>query len=385
MKNVAFIPVRGGSKSIPLKNIKIINGKPLVYWTVLAAVGCKEIDRIFVSTDSPAIRETVEDFCFNKVEVISRDAQTATDTASTELAMLEFAEKYEFENMVLIQATSPLLTSEDLQKGINKFDSRQYDSILSAVRQKRFVWKENEKKEASAVNYDIFNRPRRQEFDGYLVENGAFYISSRHTLLTSKNRISGRIGIVEMPEESYFEIDEPHDWMFVENYMKSRAVGKIFRRKIKMVLTDCDGCLTDGGMYYDENGKETKKFNTKDGMGFELLRKKGIKTGILTGENSEAVRKRGQKLQMDIVRLGVKDKKAVIEELCRIYGIRAEEVAYIGDDINDLEAIKSVGMGCSVSNAVEEVKSAAVYVSAMRGGDGAVRDIIEYILKIQEE
>ena len=114
--NVAFIPVRGGSKSIPLKNIKPICGKPLVYWTVKAACGCKYIDRVYIATDSDKIRETVEEFksgvesdVFSKAEVIGRSAESASDTASTEFAMLEFASNYEFDNIVLVQATSPLL------------------------------------------------------------------------------------------------------------------------------------------------------------------------------------------------------------------------------------------------------------------------------------
>ena len=109
--NIAFIPVRGGSKSIPLKNIKPICGKPLVYWTVKAACGSKYIDRVYVATDSEKIKETVEGFrngseaeLFSKAIVIDRSAESASDTASTEFAMLEFAEKYEFDNIVLVQA-----------------------------------------------------------------------------------------------------------------------------------------------------------------------------------------------------------------------------------------------------------------------------------------
>lgn len=385
MKNIAFIPVRGGSKSIPLKNIKIINGKPLVYWTLLAAIECKEIDKIFVATDSDMIRETVEQFGFNKVEVVSRNQSTATDTASTESAMLEFAEKYEFENIILIQATSPLLTPEDLRKGLEMFALPQYDSILSVVRQKRFVWKENEEGIASPVNYDVYHRPRRQELDGFLVENGAFYMCSRESLLQTGNRLSGNIGVVEMREESYFEIDEPSDWIIIEKFLADSKTATSTGHKIKMVLTDCDGCLTDGGMYYSDSGSESKKFNTKDGMGFQRLRERGIITGIITGEKNAVVSARGEKLQLDIVKLGVKDKKAEIENLCREYGITLKEVAYIGDDVNDLEAVRSVGFGCSVSNAMECVKKEAQYVSPLCGGDGAVRDIIEHIITIKEE
>lgn len=223
--NVAFIPVRGGSKSIPLKNIKPINGKPLVYWTVKAACECKDIDIVYVATDSDAIKEKIEEFkheydCFSKIQVIDRSAESASDTASTESAMLEFAEKYEFDNIVLVQATSPLIKSSDLDRGFDLFLEEGTDSVLSAVRQKRFNWKVNSDGTAEPSNYDVFNRPRRQEFDGYLVENGAFYITSKQDLLASKNRVSGKIKIVEMDEATYFEIDEPSDWIIIEALMK---------------------------------------------------------------------------------------------------------------------------------------------------------------------
>lgn len=220
-KNVAFIPVRGGSKSIPFKNIKPIAGRPLVLWTIEAAAGCKDIDKVYVSTDSDKIKEVAEAYDgigAEKVEVISRSAETANDTASTESAMLEFANNYDFENIVLVQATSPLLRSEDIQKGFDKYAN--YDSIISLVEQKRFIWAEDENGVVKSVNYDFNNRPRRQEFDGYLVENGAFYITSKDRLLSSQNRISGRIGAVVMAEETYFEIDEPSDWVIIENLLE---------------------------------------------------------------------------------------------------------------------------------------------------------------------
>lgn len=225
--NVAFIPVRGGSKSIPLKNIKPICGKPLVYWTVKAACMCNDIDKVYVATDSEEIKSTIAGFLtgeeadiFKKTEVIGRSAESASDTASTEFAMLEFAEKYEFDNICLIQATSPLLKADDLDKGFVAFNETATDSVLSVVRQKRFNWMIDENGFAKPTNYDVFNRPRRQEFDGYLVENGAFYITSKKLLMESKNRVSGNIKAVEMPEESFFEIDEPSDWVIIEGLMK---------------------------------------------------------------------------------------------------------------------------------------------------------------------
>ncbi len=381
--NVAFIPVRGGSKSIPLKNIKEIAGRPLVYWTAKAANDCSFIDKVYVATDSLRIRSVVEKLGLEKVEVIDRSADTATDTASTESAMLEFAEQYDFNNIVLVQATSPLLMASDLDRGFALFQGKGTDSVLSVVRQKRFQWKTDQDGYAVPSNYDYKDRPRRQNFEGYLVENGAFYITSRQALLTSQNRLSGNIRACEMDESTYFEIDEPGDWEITEKRLYNRIKQEKNRKalpSIKMFLTDCDGCLTDGGMYYSENGDELKKFNAKDGMGFRMLREKGIITGIITGEERELNQRRAEKLHVDEIFQNVKDKVAVIKQLCDKYHISPKEIAYVGDDVNDLEVIRYVGFGCCVNNADSEVKKYADYVAERNGGQGAIREIIDSIL-----
>lgn len=379
--NVAFIPVRGGSKSIPLKNIRSMCGKPLVFWTVKAACNCKSIDVVYVATDSEKIKETVESFQFEKVHVIGRSAESASDVASTESAMLEFASERAFDNIVLIQATSPMLQSTDLDKGFELFCEEDTDSVLSVVRQKRFHWASDEKGFVSPTNYDVFHRPRRQEYEGYLVENGAFYITSREALIRTQNRVSGNIKAVEMNEDTFFEIDELSDWIIIEALMKKNGFMsdtslKDKVGKIKIFLTDCDGCLTDGGMYYSEKGDELKKFNTKDGMGLSLLRQQGIVTGIITGEDVEIVRRRATKLKMDEVHCGIQNKLEKVKEICAKYGCTLDNVAYVGDDINDVEVLQAVGLACSVANAVPKAKNVADYVTQKCGGDGAIREII---------
>ena len=386
--NVAFIPVRGGSKSIPLKNIKPICGRPLVYWTVKAACGCKYIHKVYVATDSNKIKETVEAFkvgteasLFSKCEVIGRSAESASDTASTEFAMLEFAENYEFDNIVLVQATSPLLQSSDLDRGFEAFSEVGVDSVLSVVPQKRFHWGNDEKGYTHPTNYDVFHRPRRQEFEGYLVENGAFYISSKADLLKSQNRVSGNIKAVEMNEDTFFEIDEPSDWVIIEALMKKNGITAPTEiPEIKMFLTDCDGCLTDGGMYYSENGDELKKFNTRDGMGFALLSQRGIITGIITSEDVELNRRRAEKLKLDILEAGCKDKVAAVKRICEERGIALENVCYVGDDINDVEVIKMVGYGCCPADAMPQVKEVAKLQTETKGGEGVIREVISRIL-----
>ena len=225
--NVAFIPVRGNSKSIPLKNIREFNGKPLVYWTIKAACESQNIDIVYVATENNRIKEVVASFLKTitngdkKVVIIGRSEESATDNASTEFAMLEFADKYEFDNIVLIQATSPLLKSEDIDGGFKLFNLEETDSVLSVVRQKRFVWEKTDNGNVQASNYDIYNRPRRQDFEGFLMENGAFYITSKSNLIKSKNRLSGNIKAYVMSEETAYEIDEERDWIILEQLAKS--------------------------------------------------------------------------------------------------------------------------------------------------------------------
>ena len=386
--NVALIPVRGGSKSIPLKNIRPICGMPLVYWTVKAACSCKYIDKVYVATDSEKIKETVERFMnggeaefFRKVEVIGRSAESASDTASTESAMLEFAENYDFDNIVLVQATSPLLQASDLDRGVEVFQNEGTDSVLSVVRQKRFNWGTDENGYAHPTNYDIFHRPRRQEFDCYLVENGAFYITAKTDLLRTRNRVSGNIKAVEMNEDTFFEIDEPSDWLIIEDLMKKNGISaKNETPVIKMFLTDCDGCLTDGGMYYSEHGDELKKFNTRDGMGFALLQKRGVLTGIITSESADLNRRRAEKLKLDILESGCKDKLSVVKHLCEEHEIDIQNVCYIGDDINDIETIKTVGYGCCPADAMPEVKAVAKCITHAKGGEGVIREVVKEII-----
>lgn len=378
-RNIAFIPVRGGSKSIPLKNIKLMNGHPLVYWTVKAANDSMNIDKVFVATDSDVIRATVEGFNMDKVVVVDRSPESASDTASTEFAMLEFAQDHDFDNIVLIQATSPLLTSYDIDGGFEQFSQPDCDSVLSVVRQYRFIWKNDENGIVSPVNYDVYNRPRRQDFGGYIMENGAFYITTRSALLQSKNRISGRIKAYEMPENTAFEIDEPDDWTIVEQLMKKEKQPKKNGR-IKMLLTDCDGCLTDGGMYYSEQGDELKKFSTRDGMAFALLKQRGIITGIITSESVELNRRRAEKMHIDELYIGIKDKMSAVKELAEKYSISMDEIAYIGDDINDLPVLEAVGLSCCPNDAVDEVIGAVKYIASACGGQGVVREIVDKLI-----
>jgi len=380
---VAFIPVRGGSKSIPLKNIQPINGQPLVYWTLAACAGSRFVRDVFVATESPVIRQCVESLKLPKVTVVSRSAASATDTASTEAAMLEFAAEQQFDHIALVQATSPLLTTEDVDSALAQYFSSGADALLTVVRTRRFLW-EPAGQYVKPVNYDPARRPRRQEWDGQLVENGALYVTSRQRLLETGCRMSGNIVAHEMPEEAYFEIDEPSDWLIMEGLLRARHSmrGDLAHAAsaVKLLCTDVDGTLTDGGMYYTGEGELMKRFDTRDAFGMNLLRQRGILTAIMTAEDSPIVLARGRKLRMEHVYVGVSDKETCMQGLLDRLGLDWRELAYIGDDLNDLAVIRRAGVSACPADAADQVRQCATYVCKSPGGHGAVREFCEVVL-----
>lgn len=223
-KYVVLIPARGGSKSIKLKNIKVIAGQPLIYWSLDAAVNCNRVSKVYVSTDSDIIKNVVKEYNKKnkeKIVVVDRSKEAATDTATTEDVEFDFCNKINnFENLILIQATNPMITTEDIDGCLNEFPK--YDSVVSTVIQKRFYWEKQKDGSIKEINHDIRKRPRRQEWEGVLAENGSIYIISRENLYKGKCRLFGKIGTYVMPDESYYEIDEETDWIIIENLLINR-------------------------------------------------------------------------------------------------------------------------------------------------------------------
>lgn len=150
--------------------------------------------------------------------------------------------------------------------------------------------------------------------------------------------------------------------------------------KIKLVLTDIDGVWTDGGMYYDQTGNEWKKFNTSDSAGILFCKKLDIPVGIITGEDTEIVRRRAEKLKIKYLFQGINKKLEVAQKLCKELNIELKDVAYIGDDIGDIELLKNVGFSCAPANAPSYIKEFVDYTTELKGGEGAFREFMEYII-----
>ena len=380
MKKIAFIPVRGGSKSIPKKNIKIFCGKPLIYWNLIELENCNQVDEVVVASDSEDIISVVEGFKLSKVVIYRRSNENAQDHSTSESIMLEyinFAKLDLSDVFMLVQATSPFTKSNDFSNGLKMMSS--YDTVFSCAKIKRFIWD----KDSNPLNYDFNNRPRRQDFDGTFMENGAFCISLVSDIIKYNNRISGNIGICEMPEYTFVEIDEPEDWIIAERlFLKNNySLTNYDFSKIKIFLSDVDGVLTDAGMYYTEKGDEIKKFSTYDGMAFKILQKRGVKVGIITTEDRQLNRNRAQKLSLDFDFHGADDKLKIIKELCKKQNINLNQVAYIGDDVNCFELLSNVGFPACPKNAVEKIKSIPNIIQiSQNGGSGAVREFVEIII-----
>ena len=215
------------------------------------------------------------------------------------------------------------------------------------------------------------------------MENGAFYISKIVNIKKHNNRLSGKIALYEMEEFTAVEIDEEDDWVIAEKLMYKYIISKRQKSKIKLFLSDVDGTLTDAGMYYGENSEEFKKFNTHDGKGFDLLKKAGIKTGLITSENTKIVSDRAKKLKVDYLYQGLEcaDKLEIANEICKKENISISEVAYVGDDTNCKDLLVNVGLCACPNNALDEIKNIPNIIKLSKcGGNGAVREFIEKIL-----
>ena len=380
MKKTAIIPLRKNSKGIPGKNKKKMLGRPLFSWVLTAAI-FSELDEVYVFTDDEDIINYInrEYFWSSKVKALLRNDQNASDTASTESVLLEFATAVnnDFDILCLLQATSPMTTSEDINRTLNEIAENKKDAALTVVNTHRFIWNSD----GTPQNYDVFKRPRRQDFDGLLIENGAVYATTKEAFLNSKNRVSGSIGLIKMPEESLVEIDSLSDWEIVENLLADRQKKKKIHQKIEYLVLDVDGVFTDGCVYYDAEGEMAKKFDMRDGMGLEIIRQNQVEVIVMTSENSELVAQRMKKLQIKHTFLGVKDKFSFLTQFLLDRNSSFGAVAYVGDDVNDLANICSVGWSFTPSDATNIVKANADYVLTQASGAGAIRETCEILIK----
>jgi N-acylneuraminate cytidylyltransferase len=419
MKTIAIIPARGGSKGIPGKNIRPIGGKPLLAWSIEQARQTSHISRVFVSTDSPGIAAVARQF---GAEVITRPAEISGDTASSEsclvhaLDYLKAKENLEPDLVVFLQATSPLREADDIQKAIEILQRENADSLFSACRVEGFVWRIEKDGTTRSFTYDHKNRPRRQDAPEDLIENGSIYIFKPWVLRKFNNRLGGKIAVYRMPALNSFQIDEPADFELIEHLMAHHATSlsasdgervgvrcqpspsasapcpdiSAFSfqlsalKAIRLLALDFDGVLTDNRVLVAEDGREAVWCNRSDGLGLGLLKRKGIEVIVLSKEKNPVVAARCRKLGIECIQ-GCDDKLSELKQKAESRKLKGEEIAYVGNDVNDLECMKWVGCAIAVADAEPQVKAVARWVTAKCGGRGAVREICDAILAAKRE
>lgn len=374
---VALLPLRGGSKRIPGKNIKPMAGRPLAYWACCAAKNSRHVSDVYVSTEDEQIARTVESFHLG-VQVLARPKSLATDVSTTEDVILHFITLVDFDILATIQATSPLVSSTDLDLGVEQFLREGSDSLLTGVLLRRFLWS----LDGRPLNYDPFHRPFTQNFPGSIMENGAFYLTKRHTLETYHNRLGGKVGIFLMAEKTAIDIDDPRDWQAVERQLIRNATCLAAKAKqIKIIISDFDGVWTDNKVYTLGGTQEAVCSSKADSLALDVFRSRlDLPMLVVSKEKNEIVKTRCAKLQLDVIPC-VNHKRFTIGQELAARGLSWTDVCYIGNDVNDLECISSAGLTFCPSDAAFEIKSKAGYILSHPGGNGAIREMLELLAK----
>lgn len=385
MKGVwAIIPARGGSKGVPGKNLAVVGGKSLIRRAVETCLKSGEIDRTIVSTDDYSIAEEAR---AGGAEVVLRPAEIAGDTSTSESAVLHVLEtlfeagSQEPEVTLLVQCTSPFTTSEDLDDLIRLIEI--YDSAFMSFQSHLFLWRENADHTLTGVNHDISIRLPRQSRQQEYVEAGNAYAFRTLGFLKHRHRFFGKVGTLSIDPSRALEIDSSTDLQLARTMA---SVPERFRRpaieelrKIRAVVLDFDGVLTDNSVIVHQDGTEAIRAHRGDGMGIEALRNAGFFLLILSKERNPVVSARATKLGVEVIQ-GCDDKRSSVVSWLVNHGVSETSCAYVGNDINDLEAMKSVGLAVCPSDAHPNVIEACSWVLSKPGGQGAVRDLSDNLL-----
>lgn len=385
-KVVALIPALCDISERQGDLTRVFCGRPLIYWTLEALEQCPKVRQVIVATNSDAAAASLFRMDFSKLAIYRTEVSEATAYEKIEALVLEFIRQSKLAHediFMLVNYAFPLNASAHFGEAIELMRSSGAHSLFSAVRNRHFIWTHD----GVSINYNYRKRPPEQENRKELMETEGFYISKVGSFIANINRLSGKIAVYEMPAYTALKLREEVDWLIGEVLMHRYRIDHSSRQgfgKVKLVVSDVDGVLTDGSMYYTENGDEIKRFHTYDGMAFVLMREKGIKTALITSEDTAMVAKRAKKLKIDYLYQSRKHggKLSAIQDICEKEGIGLEEVLYIGDDINCREALCAVGFAFCPANALPDIRALpnVIYLET-KGGSGAVREVYEKYLR----
>ena len=403
MTNIlALIPARGGSKGIPRKNIRNFAGYPLIAWSIAAAKQSNLVTRIIVSTDDEEIaavaREWGAETPFIRPAELAQDKTTDLPVFEHALKWLEDVEAYRPEIIVQLRPTSPIrpagMVDAAVQTLLDHPDADCVRGVVSAGQNPFKMWRftGDEKPLTPLLTVDgiaePYNAPRQILPPVYWQTGHIDAI--RIATISEKKSLTGDVIYPLVIDPKYtVDIDNLSDWVKYEAVIYSGldvvSPGKARRTMpgiVRMIICDFDGVVTDNLVLTDENGKETVSASRSDSMHINTLREKGVEVMILSSEPNPVVKARAKKMGVEAIHgVGMKDKGRVMREVLEQKKIRAEDVIYIGNDLNDLPCFEIAGWSVAVADAYPEVIRAADYVLTKNGGQGAVRELCELVLQ----
>lgn len=381
----ALVLARGGSKGIPLKNIKMLAGVPLIGWVLRAAVDSELFDSVWVSTDHDEIEKVAKAW---GAKVHRRSPEVSRDSSSSLETVNEFVRlNPEVDVICNIQATSPCLHPFHLKGALDLITQQGYDSVFSVVRRHQFRWKEVKAETGeftAALNLDPSNRPRRQDWNGELCENGSFYFANRELLEKRGCMQGGKLTYFEMLPEYSVDIDVDIDWPVAEQrVLRYGYFGRGAPEMVGLVFFNVSGCLTEGRIFLSVSGGEMVSINTRDTIGIRMLQKEGVEVVLLTSVLDPIAQSLSEKLSQrtgcQVMQVG----EEPLESLKLVVGQRKldwKDVAYMGNDTQDVKCLNLAGMSAVPRDAPVEAINASKYTCRSVGGKGAVREFAEHIL-----
>jgi YrbI family 3-deoxy-D-manno-octulosonate 8-phosphate phosphatase len=399
---LVLIPARGGSKGIPRKNIRLFAGYPLVAWSLAAAKQASCVTRIVVSTDDPEIaavaREHGAEAPFLRPSELAEDNTTDLPVFEHALQWLEENENYQPNIIVQLRPTSPIRPKDCVDSAVKiLMDHADADCVRGVVpagqnphKMWRFAGEGQPMKPLLQVEGidEPYNAPRQLLPSVYWQTGHIDAI--RVSTIKQKKSLTGDIVYPLIIDPRYtVDIDSLSDWMRYEALVASGlemvVPGKMKRsmpEKIDLIISDFDGVLTDNRVWVDQDGKETVAAYRSDSIHIRELRERGIDVLILSSEVNRVVEARAKKIGVEAIHgIGIQEKGNVMREVLQQKNVKAENVIFIGNDLNDLPCFEVAGWSVAVADAYPEVIRAADFVLSKRGGHGALRELCDLILK----
>jgi len=395
---LALIPARGGSKSIPRKNIKLMGGHPLIAYSIEAALQSSFVNRAVVSTDDQKIAEIAVSYGaeapFIRPAKFAQDDTMDLPVFQHALRWLADEESYRPEVVVQLRPTSPFRPPGLVDGAVQVIlDHPQASSVRGVVPSKQNPFKMWQIGQGGRMIplletdfEEPFNMPRQDLPDTYW-QTGHIDVIRSETILNGS--MSGaKIFPYHIKPRFSVDLDTPLDWKLAEwrlqklggDIVSPAGVGGTTVRDVSLVVLDFDGVLTDNRVYVNQVGEETIAAHRGDGMGIALLKESGVEVIILSTEENPVVSARAGKLNVP-VQQGIKDKGAALKSLLTDKQIPSHEVVYLGNDVNDLPCFPIVGRAAAVADAHPKVLEKADLLLSKKGGEGAVRELADLIIK----